>query len=739
MKMKINKTSKLLLCMFLFSSIAMAQQKKQFSVDDLVPGGSTFYNLQPENLFTTWWGNVCVKQDADACYTLSARDGSAKQLFSLKDLNKWAATTDSDKIHSCYNVSFPYAGKTLVRTQTKQEYLLVDWKAGRVVWRQPCKQEADNMDWNAASRNMAYTVGDNLFVTTADGRTLAVSKDGSNDLVYGKSVHRDEFGITKGTFWSPQGDRLAFYRMDQSMVPDYPQVNIDTRIATLIPDKYPMAGEKSHKVTVGIFNPSDASTVWLQAGDPTDRYFTNISWAPDGKKIYMIELNRDQNYAQLVAYDAKTGQRLNVIYEEKHPRYVEPLHGLTFLPWDSNKFIYQSQCDGYNHLYLFDLAHAVNGDWIDGVQGGKHRAYCEMKQLTKGKFVVLGLVGFNRQAKTVLIRSNELSPLKTNLFVVDVATGHRTLLGSEKGVHSASLSSDGSMVLDRYSAPDVTRSINLIATNGGKQTNLLTAADPWKDYAVPQISCGSIKAADGVTDLYYRMVKPAGFDPAKKYPTVVYVYGGPHDHLVDASRNYMVRGWEILMAQKGYLLFILDNRGSEDRGLEFENCTFRHLGDTEMQDQMKGMEFLKSLPYVDANRMGIHGWSFGGFMTINMMCTHPDVFKVGVAGGPVIDWQYYEVMYGERYMDTPQTNPEGFKGSNLRLKAKNLQGKLQIITGYDDNTCVQQHTLSFLRASIEAGKQVDYFTYPGDVHNMVGKDRIHLTNRIIQYFEEHLK
>ena len=250
---------------------------------------------------------------------------------------------------------------------------------------------------------------------------------------------------------------------------------------------------------------------------------------------------------------------------------------------------------------------------------------------------------------------------------------------------------------------------------------------------------GSIKAADGATDLYYRMVKPVDFDPNRKYPTVIYVYGGPHAHNVEASRNYLTRGWEIYMAQKGYLLFILDNRGSEHRGLAFENVTFRHLGVEEMKDQMEGVNFLKSLPYVDADRIGIHGWSFGGFMTTNLMLTYPDVFKVGVAGGPVIDWQYYEAMYGERYMDTPQDNAEGYKGSNLRLKAGNLKGRLQVIIGYNDPVCVPQHSLSFLRACIDAGTQPDFFVYPGDEHNMMGTDRVHLHERITQYFEDYLK
>ncbi len=248
-----------------------------------------------------------------------------------------------------------------------------------------------------------------------------------------------------------------------------------------------------------------------------------------------------------------------------------------------------------------------------------------------------------------------------------------------------------------------------------------------------------VKAADGKTDLYYRLVKPVDFDANKKYPAVVYVYGGPHAHNVNESWNYLARPWEIYMAQKGYVVYVVDNRGSEHRGFEFESCTHRHLGEIEMLDQLEGVKFLKSLPYVDADRLGVHGWSYGGFMTTNLMCTYPDVFKVGVAGGPVIDWKFYEVMYGERYMDTPQENPEGYEKTSLLNKAKNLKGRLQIIVGYNDPTCVLQHNLSFLRACEDAGTQPDYFVYPGDGHNMMGQDMVHLHERITRYFDDFLK
>ena len=721
--MHLTRTLTALLCALLALPV-MSQTKKSFTLDDLMSGGSNFWNLQPKNIFTTWWGNRLVETQLDSLIAISdaqGHTGKRETLFTLADANAALEAAQLSKTHSLYQVTFPDGKKTEALIQTSTASAIFDWKAKKITWSAPRAEQTQHFDFSTASRCAAYVKDWNLYVTTADGRTHTVSSDGTRELQYGLSVHRDEFGIFKGTFWSPSGRLLAFYRMDQTMVSDFPLVDIDHRVAKLAPEKYPMAGMTSHKVTVGIFDPATDKTVYLQAGDPTDRYFTNVSWSPDERTIYMIELPRSQDKAELVAYDVATGERKGVLYTERNEKYVHPMHGITFLPWDSSKFIYQSERDGYNHLYLFDTT-------------GK-----ELCQLTKGDFVVLNLLGFNEKKRSVIISSTESSPIRNNTYSVDVKTGKRCLLDGGKGVHRASLAPGGEYIVDRWSSPDVTRRIDLVATASGRAVNLLDAVDPWADYNVPEITCGTLKAADGETDLYYRMVKPVDFDPGKKYPTVVYVYGGPGLRNVEEARNYWARGWEIYMAQKGYLLFILDNRGSCDRGFAFESCTFRHLGDEEMRDQMKGVEYLKTLPYVDADRLGVHGWSFGGFMTTNLMCSYPDVFKAGVAGGPVIDWKYYEVMYGERYMDTPDENPEGYAGSSLLGKAGNLKGRLQIIVGYNDPTCVLQHSLSFLRACEDAGTQPDYFVYPGQGHNMMGQDMVHLHERITRYFEDFLK
>ena len=726
----------LLVCLFCMTATAsFAQEKKSYTLEDVIPGGNNYFNLVPKNIpGLQWWGDVCVRTDVENIVTINVRNGKETVLVTLDEVNEallngekpFQPTQELKQLRTLMGASLPWGDQKVITFRQGNYMVWYDFGQKKISNLFRLNEKAANLDFCKENGYVAYTVGSNLCIAHEGEKDLQINPDEKKadpmDIVYGQAVHRNEFGIYKGTFWSPKGNCLAFYRMDQSMVTAYPQVNTTTRIATLEPDKYPMAGMTSHKVTVGVYHIQSGKTVYLQAGDPTDRYFTNISWSPDEKSIYVIELNRDQNHSQLVRYNAETGAKEAMLFEETHPKYVEPQHPIVFLPWDSNQFIYWSQRDGFHHLYLYNK----EGQLI--------------KQLTQGDWLVQDILGFNTARKEMIIASTEISPLQTNIFSLNVKTGKRTLLGQQDGTHSARLSASGTYLIDNFTSFNVPREISILPTNGKTGVNLLTATDPMKEqYNLPEITLGTIKAADGKTDLYYRLIKPVNFDPNKKYPAIIYVYGGPHAQLIHNNRFYDARGWDLYMAQKGYVMLTVDSRGSDNRGLEFENCTFRQLGVEEMKDQVEGAKFLQSLPYVNADKIGVHGWSFGGFMTTNLMLTYPEIFKVGVAGGPVIDWQYYEVMYGERYMDTPQTNPEGYKNSNLKLKAGNLKGRLEVIIGGADPTCVPQHSYTFLRACIDAGTHPDFFVYPEDGHNMMGRDRVHLHEHITRYFENHLK
>jgi dipeptidyl-peptidase 4 len=507
--------------------------------------------------------------------------------------------------------------------------------------------------------------------------------------------------------------------MDQSMVTSYPIVDYLPRVAELAATQYPMAGMTSHKVEIGIYDVATSAVTYLQMGDVTDRYFTNLSWAPDNKTLLVAELNRGQNHMQMKRYDAASGALMAQLFEEKSDKWVEPEHPAMFVPFMASTFIWQSCRDGFNHLYLYN---------IDGQM---------LKQITSGPWEVTNVLGFNSTEKSVIIETTQPSPTERHIYKVSLANGKSTRLTSDEGFHQAITDANGKYLFDSYSSLNNPGVAQIIDTKGKKIRVLAKSDNPLSNYSMPKIKMLQLKSDDGST-LHGRMILPHNFDASKKYPVVVYVYGGPHSQLVNNSWLGNAPLWQVAMAQKGYVIFTLDNRGTSYRGRDFEQAIYRQLGKCEMTDQMQGISYLKSLPFVDVARIGIYGWSFGGFMTTNLMLNHSDVFKVGVAGGPVMDWKYYEIMYGERYMDTPDENPDGYKASNLIDQAGNLKGKLLIIHGGIDATVVPQHSMLFIESCIKKGKQVDFFMYPTHEHNVSGRDRIHLNQKIFNYFDENL-
>ena len=580
---------------------------------------------------------------------------------------------------------------------------------------------SENQIYSPNNSAVAYTIGNNLFYHSIN--TYSVTSDEDQGIVNGSNyVHRQEFGIDKGIFFSPKGNYIAYYRKDETKVADYPLVNTGLRIATAKNIKYPMAGEKSEEVTLMIFNINTQQKIAVKTTGPTDQYLTSISWDPTEKFIYIGVLNRDQNHLLMNKYDAVTGNFVQTLFEEKHSKYVEPLHPLTFMSTKPNQFIYQSPRDGYNHLYLYD----TNGKLI--------------KQLTKGEWIVTEIVGFDTKEENLFFISNMTEVLGRNLCSVNIKTGKIFCITKTPGTHSGVLSKDGTFWVDFVNSTEIINTVTLINTKSGKLTApLVTASNTYSNINMPKLEMVTLTAADGKTPLYARMITPPNMDKSKKYPVIVYVYGGPHAQLVTNQWLGGASLFEYYMAQQGFIMFTLDNRGSDGRGMEFENIVHRQLGQNEMADQMKGVEYLKSQAFVDANKMGVYGWSFGGFMTISLMLNHSDVFKVAVAGGPVCDWKYYEVMYGERYMDTPQDNPDGYDKASVINKAENLKGKLLVIHGAQDDIVVMQNSLEFINACIKKGKQVDYFLYPDHKHNVRGKDRVHLNSKIADYFLTHLK
>ena len=703
---------------FLFAGSFLFAQNQKFTIAESVNGLRG--NLAVKNIAQFSWSDDSKSfyQGVKNAYLVTDVQ-SLKQdtLVSLYELNRNLSTENQLK-------TFPritFINKDKGYYSQKSKYVWVeksgkDWKLKDWI---SLDEKAENIELLSNNAGFVYTINNNLFVNKS-GKMIPITADQNEDIVNGQAVHQREFGITKGTFISPDNSKIAFYRMDQTMVTSYPIIDWSATPAVNKNIKYPMAGTASHHVTLGIFDIKSNKKIFLNIeGDP-EQYLTAITWSPDSRSIFVGVLNRNQNHLQMNQYNASTGTFMKTIFEEKSDVYVEPQHELTFFPNSNTDFIWQSQRTGYNHLFHYNLEKGL------------------ASQLTKGDWLVTDLLGFNEKKKEIFYVSTQETPLEKHLYKINWSNFKTEKLDSEPGIHTGILSKDGNQLYDSYSNANSPRVIDLISTTTDKSKNILTSENTLTKYQRPEVKNVTLKADDG-TPLYGKIILPTDFDANKKYPVIVYLYNGPHLQLVTNSFPASGNLWYEFMAQKGYIIFTMDGRGSSNRGLKFEQAIFRNAGETEMKDQIKGVEYLKSLPYVDAKKMGIHGWSYGGFMTTSFMLKHPEIFKVGVAGGPVIDWSLYEIMYTERYMDSPQNNPEGYKKANLLDKVQNLKGNLLMIHGAQDNVVVWQHSMKFLKAAVDHGVLLDYFVYPGHEHNVIGKDRVHLMQKVTDYFDEYLK
>ncbi|MEN8138848.1 MAG: DPP IV N-terminal domain-containing protein [Bacteroidota bacterium] len=701
---------------FVLVGSAIHAQKNGLSLDDAIMKKKVYYGQKLNNLQWTKSKDLYSYYGSDKSVTIAGLNGKVVKL-TAEDIN---SGLDSENQVKKAPTQITWLSKDVFQfvSEGKVYEYNVKNKSGNVKY--VSRTGSENFDFTENGDYAAYTVDNNLYVVSANGEHVVTKDEKSSNIINGQVVHRVEFGITKGTFWSPKGDVLAYYHKDESMVSDYPLVNVMTREAELEAIKYPMAGRKSEEVTLVLYNVETQKEVVVQTGTPKEQYLTNVAWGPNQNYIYIAVLNRDQNHMKLNQYNAENGEFVKTLFEEKSETYVQPLHKMEFIPGKNDEFLWRSERDGYNHFYRYN---------VDGKL---------LNQVTSGEWVVDEFIGFDKNK--VYFTATDNNGLDRVIYKSNVTNSSSKKLSKVGGVHKASLSPDKKKILDSWSNLETPNTVDLInASNGQVAKQLFQSPNPLVNIEIGKIELGKIKAADGETDLNTRTVYPANFDPSKKYPVLIYVYNGPGVQLI---HNRWLAGsamWMPYFANQGYIIYTVEGRGSENRGVKFEQVTFRHLGDEEMKDQIKGVEHLKGLPYVDGDRIAVHGWSYGGYMTTNLMTSYPDVFNAGVAGGPVIDWKWYEVMYGERYMDTPESNPEGYASTSLLPKAKNLKGKLLMIHGDVDPTVVVQHSMRFVKQCIDDGVQVDYFLYPQHEHNVRGKDRVHLMRKVLDYIEENNK
>lgn len=668
----------------------------------------------PETDYFTYvnFEGILVKQKANS--------DKSKELLSNITLNKICDKQDFKKFAGI-NI-YKWLDNNIIMLENENNIYTYNLKKKKLEVHNSYTSDAENVDICKKTFAVAYTKENNLYIAN-NNKEIAITAEKNKGIVYGQVVHRNEFGITKGTFWAPNGSALAFYKKDENEVTDYPLVDIlvpeETRIAQKNMIKYPMAGMKSHHVTIGVYNLETQKTIYLKTGTPADKFLTNVAWGPYSKFIYIAVLNREQNKMELNQYSATTGEYVKTLFTESNEKYVEPTNTMYFIPNNTSQFIWQSEKSGYNHLYLYD----TTGKMI--------------KQVTSGNYDVTNFIGIYNDF--AFYESTEASPLERHVYSVHLKSGKKNKITQQSGTHSAVVSSNGKYAIDFFTSHEVPSEIRAIDTEQLKVLQTISTFESGREnYNLPEIKIGTLKSKDSTTDLYYRLILPNNIDKTKKYPVMLYVYGGPHMQMITNTQNYGASLFDLYMAQKGYIVISIDNRGSDNRGRAFEDIIHRNCGSIEVEDQMQGIEFLKQQSYVDTNRIGVFGWSYGGFMSLSLKTAFPDIFKVSVAGGPVIDWKYYEIMYGERYMDTPEENPEGYKNSCLLNKVDKINEHVMIIHGTHDPVVLWQNSLKFIRKCIDKNKQIDYFVYPHDEHNMFGKDRIHLLYKVSNYFDDYL-
>ena len=690
----------------LLSTISFSQNKS-LTVEDAVMG---YYNgLYPENITGLQWVPGTELYSAINSNILYVFDntGKIKKKLTLAEIK-----TTLKNPELSYMPRLTWESPTEIHLTLKDKLYILDPFKNELKKFITLPDRFENIDFHFNSESIAYTQENDLFIWR-DGQETRVTKNNEHNTS-GQAIARYEFGISKGTFWSPSGAFLAFYEKNEENVTEYPLLDYSSTPASSHPIKYPMAGQLSEHGRVGIVDSETGETTYLQQMGEEDSYVTNIAWSPDNQFIYLAHLNREQTSMALNKYNRK-GDFLKTIYQEFDEEYVEPENPPYFIPNGKGEFIWITEKNGFSNLVL------MNDDGI-------------IRELTNLTYEITDFIGFNSEGTKAFFHATGENPTENHGYAVELETGTVTQLTSGNGTHTISVSESGKFYIDNYSSTTIPGKTTLYHTTKSKSWEILSAENPLSEYSIGTTEIFSKKTSDG-TELWCRMIKPSHFDETKKYPVLFYVYNGPHVQLVTDSWLGGASLWMHSLAEEGYIIFTVDGRGSSHRGIDFEQTVHENMGTIEVQDQAEMAEWLKTLPYTDNDRFAVHGWSYGGFMTTSLMLKKPGLFKVGVAGGPVIDWRLYEIMYTERYMDTPETNPEGYAEADLKTHVANLEGKLMLIHGASDDVVVMQHSMEFLTKCIEEGKEIEFFPYPGHAHNVRGKDRVHLMTKVLNYIK----
>jgi len=614
--------------------------------------------------------------------------------------------------------------------QGENDLWVFDFQSGETKRLTNDSQREEEPTFSPDGNRVAFVKQNNLYTLSLEtGKATQLTTDGTALVLNGTLdwVYKEELAdraTGRSYEWSPDGKKIAYLRLDDTPVPQYPLINFLSRHVQLNIQRFPQSGDPNPKASFHVVSvDGGASKSWVShdSSVPVEYFAPRFSWTPDSKSISFLTLNRDQTEEVAHLWNADSGTDRTLLAE--HDQYwINSLNPPHFL--SGGRFLWLSERDGWMHLYLYNLQGKL------------------LKKLTSGDWMIdrplfSDLPMFQVAGNSAYFLSTQAGARQRQVYRVHLDGTGLERISKEPGTHVFLLSPDGRYYVDKFSdykTPPVTR---LYKSDGEEVATLDQPANHLNDYELGTTEFVTVKAPDG-TKLYARLVKPPNFDPHKKYPVIVKVYGGPEVQMVTDSWGVTSLN-DQLFAEQGYLLWILDNRGSWGRGHAWESTIFEHMGRQELRDQLAGVDYLKSLPYVDSSRMGIWGWSYGGYMTLYTLTHAPDVFKCGAAGGPVTDWKFYDSIYTERYMRTEDVNPDGYQESSPLEAAGNLTASLLLMHGVDDDNVHLQNTINFIEALVRDGKSYQFYLQPGEKHGFSRYSaRLYLIKRLLKFFDSNL-
>jgi dipeptidyl-peptidase-4 len=708
-------------------ALPLAAQKKPVTIEAITSMRSPRGGLDGPPIWAPD-GKAFLHRRGDKVMLYDVAAKNDRELLSIATLTEASATTAAPERFEWENrgvhedaIQWMPSGQDLLISAGRDLFV---WHISNGKYDQLTNTAAEERDPKPSpdGRSVAFRRNHDLYVIDlASRKETRLTTNGSDTLRNAEPdwVYPEELSLGTAYWWSPDSRSIAYLQFDTGREPLYPQVNLRNYRAVFEPERYPQAGDPNADVALGVVPAAGGITRWMDVGSTRYEYLiARVEWMPDGRRLAVERLTRIQDRLDLLAVDSTSGDA-RVLLRESDPYWVNVTNDLRFLE-DGKRFLWTSERDGFRQLYLYSMEGKL------------------LRQLTDGDWEVRGVLGIDPRTDRVFYLSSEAGPLETHLFSVRLNGKDKARLTGEAGWHSISLSPSRQYFVDSFSS-STTPAARVLRTAKGAEYAVLSEPDRsvLNEYEILPSDVVKIMAADGRTELYGSLTRPAGFQPGRKYPAIVLVYGGPGVQSV--TNSFKGLSMEQMLAHRGYVVWQVDNRGTIGRGRLFESAVYRSLGTVELADQKAGVDYLTSLGFVDAERIGIYGWSYGGFMTLNSMLNAAGTFRAGIAGAPVTNFANYDTIYTERYMGLPLGNPEGYKKTDLAAKAGSLKGNLMIIHNFEDDNVLFQNTLQMADALERAGKRFDLMIYPQRSHGVGGPVRKQMLESMMEFFDRTLK